>query len=140
MKILATFDESPFSETSVSTLTMLATVPGVEIALTSVAEITAAFGDDAIRQRRQELESYLTQIVNRLPKGPTYRVSTDVAMYPMDAAAVLVERAQSEHPDLIVMATHGRSGVVHMLLGSVAEKIVRSGVAPVLLVHPPPGS
>jgi nucleotide-binding universal stress UspA family protein len=111
-------------------------VPDVEIAVYSVAEITVAFGEDAVRQRIEELETYLTQIVNRLPKGPVYHVSTDVAMYPMDAGVTIVERAQSEHPDLIVMATHGRSGVVRMMLGSVAEQIVRSGVAPVLLVHP----
>jgi hypothetical protein len=38
--------------------------------------------------------------------------------------------------DLIVMATHGRTGLVHVLCGDVAESVLRSGVAPVLLVHP----
>ena len=61
-------------------------------------------------------------------------------MYPMDAATVLVERAQSEHPDMIVMATHGRSGVVRMFIGSTADKVMQAGVAPVLLVHPRPES
>lgn len=140
MKILATFDESPFSEAIIPVLTMLAALPDVEIHLHSVAEITAALDDEAIGKRRQELASYLNRIASRLPNGPAYRVGTDVAMYPMDAATVLVERAQSEHPDVIVMATHGRSGVVRMLLGSVADKVVHSGVAPVLLVHPRPES
>ena len=45
-------------------------------------------------------------------------------------------RAMSSQPDLIVMATHGRTGLVHILFGDVAEEVVRSGVAPVLLVHP----
>jgi nucleotide-binding universal stress UspA family protein len=140
VKILATFDESSFSEATIPVLAMLAGLPDVEVDLCSVAEVTAAFDDDAISTRRQELESYLSRIATRLPNGPAYRVSTDVAMYPMDAAAVLVERAKSEHPDVIVMATHGRSGVVRMLLGSVADKVVHSGVAPVLLVHPRPES
>ena len=138
MKIMATFDESPFSEAAIPILAMLATVPDAEIELLSVSEVTAARGDDAIRKRQQELESYLRGIVTRLPSGPTYLVSTDVAMFPIDAATVLVERAESEHPDLIVMTTHGRSGVVRALLGSVAEKVVQSGAAPVLLVRPRP--
>jgi nucleotide-binding universal stress UspA family protein len=140
MKILATFDESPLSEASIAVLTLLAALPDVQIDLCSVAEVTTAFDDDAISKRRQELESYLNRIANRLPSSPACRVSTEVAMYPMDAATVLVERAQSEHPDMIIMATHGRSGVVRMLLGSVADKLVHAGVAPVLLVHPRPES
>jgi len=136
MKILATFDESPFSEATIPVLAMLAALPDVEIDLRSVAEITAALDDDAIGKRRQGLEAYLNRIASRLPNGPAYRVSTDVAMYPMDAATVLVERAQSEHPDVIVMATHGRSGVVRMFVGSTADKVVQAGVAPVVLVRP----
>jgi nucleotide-binding universal stress UspA family protein len=34
------------------------------------------------------------------------------------------------------MATHGHTGLMHVLFGDVAESVVRSGVAPVLLVHP----
>jgi nucleotide-binding universal stress UspA family protein len=40
--------------------------------------------------------------------------------------------------DLIVMGTHGRRGLSRMLLGSVAEKVVRSAPCPVLTVHGPP--
>lgn len=38
--------------------------------------------------------------------------------------------------DLIVLGTHGRSAIMHMLLGSVAEKVVRRSPCPVLTVHP----
>jgi nucleotide-binding universal stress UspA family protein len=138
MRILATFDESPFSEATVPVLAKLAALPNVEIYLRSVAVITAAVDASAIGRRKEALDAYLRGIESRLPTGPTYRISVDVAMYPMDAAAVLVERAQSERPDVIVMATHGRSGVARMLMGSVADKVVRSGIAPVLLVHPRP--
>ncbi|HMK38577.1 MAG TPA: universal stress protein [Bacteroidota bacterium] len=43
-----------------------------------------------------------------------------------------------EHVDLIVMATHGRTGVKHALMGSVAEKVVRLSAIPVLTVKPLP--
>jgi nucleotide-binding universal stress UspA family protein len=44
---------------------------------------------------------------------------------------------QERKPDLVVMGTHARRGVEHLLLGSVAEKIVRTSPVPVLTVPPP---
>lgn len=51
------------------------------------------------------------------------------------AGAVLAE-AQAFQADLIVMGTHGRRGLSHMLLGSDAEVVVRTSPVPVLLVRP----
>ena len=57
-----------------------------------------------------------------LETGTPYRVIADLA----DRQAV----------DLIVMATHGRGGLSHLLIGSVTEKVVRTANRPVLTVHP----
>ncbi|HXX63581.1 MAG TPA: universal stress protein [Bacteroidota bacterium] len=46
--------------------------------------------------------------------------------------------SQEEGVDLIVIATHGRTGVKHALMGSVAERVVRLSPVPVLSVKPPP--
>jgi glycine betaine transporter len=46
--------------------------------------------------------------------------------------------SQEENVDLIIMATHGRTGVKHALMGSVAEKVVRVSAVPVLTVKPLP--
>lgn len=54
---------------------------------------------------------------------------------PADAIVDLAER--EEGIDLIVMGTHGRTGVSRMLMGSVAEKIVRSAPCPVLTIREP---
>jgi universal stress protein A len=51
------------------------------------------------------------------------------------AAQEIVRCAQDREVDLIVMGTHGRSGVKHMLLGSVAEKVIRTAPCPVLVVR-----
>ena len=48
----------------------------------------------------------------------------------------IVDLAEDEKVDLIVMGTHGRTGVSHLLLGSTAEKVVRSAACPVLTVKP----
>jgi nucleotide-binding universal stress UspA family protein len=52
------------------------------------------------------------------------------------AAKTIVERAEAIHADAIVMGTHGRSGLEHMLLGSVAEAVARGASCPVLTVRP----
>jgi universal stress protein A len=50
-------------------------------------------------------------------------------------ARVIVETAQSLGTDLIVMGTHGRSGVAHLIMGSVAEHVVRTAPCPVFTVR-----
>ena len=49
--------------------------------------------------------------------------------------AEILRKAEKIGADLIVMGTHGRSGIAHLLLGSVAEKVVRSSPIPVLTVR-----
>jgi nucleotide-binding universal stress UspA family protein len=49
----------------------------------------------------------------------------------------IVNYADEHEIDLIVMGTHGRTGVARVLLGSVAEKVVRKAPCPVLTVHNP---
>jgi nucleotide-binding universal stress UspA family protein len=51
--------------------------------------------------------------------------------------AEILDYARAHHADLIVMGTHGRGGVSHMLLGSIAERIVRRAPCPVLTVRHP---
>ena len=48
----------------------------------------------------------------------------------------IIRYAKEHEIDLIVIGTHGRSGVAHMLMGSVAEKVVRKAPCPVLTVRP----
>ncbi len=52
------------------------------------------------------------------------------------AATAIVRQAENIQADMIVMGTHGRSGLPHMLLGSVAEKVVRTAFCSVLTVRP----
>ena len=48
----------------------------------------------------------------------------------------IIKYARDEHIDLIVLGTHGRGAIAHMLLGSVAERVVRKSPCPVLTVRP----
>jgi nucleotide-binding universal stress UspA family protein len=52
-----------------------------------------------------------------------------------DPAAEIVRHARDERCDLLVVGTHGRTGVARLFLGSVAERVVRQSSCPVLVVH-----
>jgi nucleotide-binding universal stress UspA family protein len=52
-------------------------------------------------------------------------------------AAAIVDYASENTIDLIVMGTHGRGAISHLLMGSVAERVVRMAACPVLTVHHP---
>jgi len=53
-----------------------------------------------------------------------------------DPARAIVEHAKATHVDLIVVGTHGRGAVARLMMGSVAEKVVRTAPCPVLVVRP----
>ena len=54
-----------------------------------------------------------------------------------DPAASIIAAAEEQRADLIVMATHGRTGISHFFLGSVAERVVRESSVPVMTVRAP---
>jgi nucleotide-binding universal stress UspA family protein len=63
------------------------------------------------------------------------RVTTEKAVG--EPASEIVSFAQSRGVDLLVLGTHGRTGLEHALMGSVAERVVRKARCPVLTVRPP---
>lgn len=75
----------------------------------------------------------LTQLAQRWINGKT-RYEVDVAMG--DPGGEVLRVAKSKRVNLIVMATHGRKGLRRLVLGSVAEKVVREAPCPVLTLKP----
>ncbi|HKY63427.1 MAG TPA: universal stress protein [bacterium] len=69
--------------------------------------------------------------------GKEFRRQVEVVSLSGAPAAELLRFIRTDKPDLVVMATHGRSGLSHVLLGSVAERVLRHSTAPVLLVRRP---
>ena len=63
-------------------------------------------------------------------------VRCDVAILRGEAAAAILRAVEDMEADLIVMATHGHTGLNRMLLGSVAERVVRESPIPVLTIRP----
>jgi nucleotide-binding universal stress UspA family protein len=67
-------------------------------------------------------------------------VAIEILVRDGPVAAALIETAEKERIDLIVMATHGRSGLQRVVYGSVAEQLLRSSAKPILLVRVPGAS
>ena len=84
--------------------------------------------------RRSSAKKYLEEVANRLkPEGAEMGVEVLVGR----VAESLSEYAEKNDVDLIIIATHGRSGVTRWVRGSVADKILRSASVPVMMVRAP---
>jgi universal stress protein A len=88
----------------------------------------------------EEAQRQMDAFTARLELAPTTKIST--RLLAGNPAAVLLEELAAGKHDLLVIGTHGRTGLSHLLLGSVAEKLVRLSPVPVLTVphnyHPLP--
>ncbi len=95
-------------------------------------------GEEARVAARPELRRITGHIKALAPQLRIHRILTDGV--PFEQIVRVAERLQC---DLIVLATHGRTGFSHVFLGSVAENVVRRATCPVLTVRPhavaPPG-
>ena len=74
------------------------------------------------------------QLTARVAASGHSNVTTEVITG--SAARAIVDGATQQQCDLIVMGTHGRHGMAHLLMGSVAERVVRTAACPVLVVPP----
>ena len=97
-----------------------------------------AIGVD-IARLQAELEASAQSTLNRLvtAEDRAQLNATPATRTGTSAAFEIAEYAKSEGVDLIVLGTHGRGLVGHLLMGSVAEKVVRIAPCPVLTVHHP---
>jgi nucleotide-binding universal stress UspA family protein len=80
---------------------------------------------------RAEAETRIHEFVAKTPHGV---VSVDVKVMIGEPSWDICKVAEEEHGDLVIMGSHGRTGLGHVLLGSVAERVVRLSSCPVLVV------
>lgn len=75
------------------------------------------------------------ELRDRIPREPWCRYPTIRLMEGTDPASHITRYARDASMALIVMGTHGRGGIARLLMGSVAEKVVRTATCPVVTVH-----
>jgi nucleotide-binding universal stress UspA family protein len=138
--ILVPIDFSEFSQKALAHAVPLAEKFGAKITLVHVVEPSIYPETLLVSPEREEMNIQFT-VDGRNLLETLRREKIDPAI-PSDAIvlvgrpyAQIIEAAQSKNADLIVIATHGYTGLKHVLLGSTAERVVRHATCPVLTVR-----
>lgn len=90
---------------------------------TQLEEALFKAGQDIIEAARDEVQKAGVGVETALPQNLNHEIGV-----------VIVEEAKRWGADLIVVGTHGRRGIQHLVLGSVAERVARAATCPLLLV------
>jgi nucleotide-binding universal stress UspA family protein len=142
-RILVPLDGSPLSKTALPMATSLAQKYQAKIILFHAFDqsqnLAAVPTGDAMLLYKQVVDSLYNKI-----EGSLAGICKDLRKQGLDveaeiatqaAAEAIIEAAKRHNIDLIVMATHGRGGFARWTIGSVADKVLRYGPCPVLLVR-----
>lgn len=148
-KVLCPVDLSADASSVAEEAAELARSLGAELVLVHVmAEPAFAIGDPLLspvesagytlpplaEEYRVEMDRRLHRLGDRV-RTQSLHVSTRLVRGSTHEA--IVSTADAEHADLIVMSTHGRTGLQHLLLGSVTERVVRTAKVPVMTLRLP---
>jgi nucleotide-binding universal stress UspA family protein len=146
--ILVPIDYSQNSQAALSYAAELAVTFGASLDIVHVWDRPTYVTDAVMVQRPGEAHKPIGELIREnaqkdmneflggitLPSG----VPTTSRLLSGDPAASLIGELKKGEHDLVVLSTHGRTGFAHLLLGSIAEKLVRLSPVPVLTV-PAPG-
>jgi nucleotide-binding universal stress UspA family protein len=143
-KVLVPLDGSEFAEQALPLACALAGRFGAEVILLRVVvpenlviaspALGALYPELPIEQtrlEREEAEAYLDRVRQ---KCDVAKVTNTGEVFEGAPAEMILEAASRTDADLIVMSTHGRTGLSRLVYGSVAEAVLRGGRVPVLLV------
>lgn len=144
-KILTTTDISEASAAGVRYALELAQHEQAELVLLNVADVLEGIPyptgtetsfkspETILKEHEERTRTFLDSRFPELVRQVSPQIVTDLGV-PHER---IVEQAENAGADLIVMATHGRSGAGRLFLGSVAEQVVRHAACPVLTVRQP---
>ncbi len=141
-KILVPLDGSVLAEQALEPALTLAHQTGGELLLLSVANVkdivmTEPIGNGIVDLKidhahsPQRLTAYLEGVLGKLMSH--LPIMTEVAEG--DVASIIVDTAVDEDVDVIIMSTHGRSGLSRWVMGSVTERVLRHAPCPVLVLR-----
>jgi universal stress protein A len=131
-KILAPTDFSDLSTKGVRYACQLAKEVGAALLLVNVVLLDESGATDKreIEEHKHHLDEFFKTKLADAGSGVKMRRLVETG----EPSAAIADLAESEHVDLIVMSTHGRSGISRFLIGSVTDKLVRRSPCPVLVV------
>ena len=138
-KILAPTDMSELSCLGVSYALELARGWSASVTVYHVADAAelatykARSLDGLIERHQQSLSQFLKQKFADMLASLEVHEKVEIG----EPASNILAEAEKSGYDLIVMSTHGRTGLAHLLMGSVTEQVIRNATCPVFSVHQP---
>jgi nucleotide-binding universal stress UspA family protein len=139
-KILVPLDGSELAKKALGQAENLAKTFDAEIVLFQVVPFMPIYGSPELvtplivdEKQREAVEKYLASLAEEMKKRGL-RVSATVRTG-QQVAGEIIDFAKEAGVDLIVMCTHGRSGISRWVLGSVALKLLTRAEAPILLIR-----
>ena len=118
-------------------LTLVQVIPPLAAATDPPLPFPVGYDEQITEVRRREALDYLEDVAERLrSEGGT---ATAVAAVKLSPAGALLDLAQPERGTMMAVGSRGRGGVKRLMLGSVADKLVREAAVPVLVVPPARG-
>ncbi len=142
-KIVVPLDGSGWSERAISHAVDIARNNNSELILLHVykppaheftGEIALAGQEDQLDQKREEAKQHFIAVRNQL-RGENVNVRAQM-IEGLGVAHLICDFINDQDVDLVVMSTHGRTGLARFLFGSVTQKVLQGVKIPVLLVRP----
>ncbi len=139
-KILVALDGSELAKRALDEAEKLANCFGSEIVLFEVVPFMPIYGSPELvtplivdEKQKEAAEKYLVYLSDELKKKGLK--TTGVVRTGQQVAVEIIDFAKESGADLIVMCTHGRSGISRWVLGSVALKVLTRAETPILLIR-----
>ena len=130
-KILAPTDFSELSVRGVRYACELAKDVGAEVTILNVVTVDeSGINKGEMGEHKQRLDEFVAKNVADVSANLRISKLVDAGQ----AYVAIIDCAENERIDLIVMSSHGRSGLSRMLIGSVTDKVLRGASCPVLVV------
>jgi nucleotide-binding universal stress UspA family protein len=142
MKILVGVDDSPHAQAAVDLVKRMPWEPGTQVVVVSVAkipvqsygEIYVGIGSAAVEAWDADQQACEQIAANAEAELQTAGFKTKARVPKGDPREALVELARAEQADLLVVGSHGRTGLSKLLMGSVASHVVTHAPCDVLVV------
>ncbi len=140
-KILCPIDHSDCSKEALKYAVSFAMKDEAKLYLLHIIDIRSfSEGLDAMSKQipdEETLEQLRTKLLDCIPEGIRDDMDVEAIVTQGIPFAEIISTAKEKEIDMIVIGSHGRTGISHMMLGSVSEKVVRKAPCPVLTVRQP---
>jgi len=132
--IVLAYDGSKFSNKALQEAISLAKSSGGSLLILSVVDITDEFEAEAPGLTDKMTEKLLRSAQKALEKAVAAKVKAKVEVHVGDAYEMIVETARKKKADIIVMGSHGRTGLTRLLMGSVTSRVIGHAPCSVIVV------